>query len=114
MHEASLAQSILETVCRQCQEADYSRILEIRLRIGQASGVQTEALAFAFDVCKGNTLAREASLVIEQVPFNGSCKKCGKIFEISDKYVFNCPNCRSTSFTISSGFEMQIVDMEVE
>lgn len=114
MHEASLAQSLLETVCRQCQEADYSKILEIRLRIGQASGVQTEALAFAFDICKKNTLAKEARLVIEQVPLKGICKKCRKSFEINDKYVFNCPNCRSTSFTISSGFEMQIVDMEVE
>jgi len=114
MHETSLVQSILETVCRQCQEADYSKILEIRLRIGQASGIQTEALVFAFDIIKENTLAKEAFLVIEQVPLKGNCKKCGKGFEISDRYVFNCPNCRSTSFTITSGFEMQIVDMEVE
>ena len=44
MHEASIAQSVLDIAGENCKKAGYSRIDSIRLRIGRASGVMTEAL----------------------------------------------------------------------
>ncbi len=114
MHEASLAYSILETVTGQCQASNFSRILEVRLRIGQASGVQPDSLKFAFDICKQNTLAHEAELLFETVPLGGKCNACGLDFEAEGGVIFSCPHCRSSNFSITRGFETEILDMEVE
>lgn len=114
MHEAALAYSILETVTGQCLEKNFSRILEVRLRIGMGSGVQSDSLKFAFDICKKNTPAHDAEMIIDTVPMGGECNACGRHFETENHLVFNCPFCRSGSFTITQGFETEIVDMEVE
>lgn len=114
MHEASLAYSILETITRQCQSSNFSRILEVRLRIGKGSGVQPDSLKFAFDICKINTLANDAEMTIETVPLGGECRTCGHIFETESSVLFNCPHCRSSNFSITQGFETEIFDMEVE
>lgn len=114
MHEASLAYSILETVVRQCKEENFTRILEVRLRIGQGSGVLADSLKFAFDICKKDTPAHDAEMIIEPVPMGGDCTACGQHFVAESRHIFSCPHCRSNSFTITQGFETQIIDMEVE
>ena len=114
MHEASLAYSILETVIRQCQASNFARILEVRLRIGQASGVQPDSLKFAFDICKKNPLAHDAEITFESVTLGGECKACGQDFAVENKAVFTCPHCGSGNFSITRGFETEILDMEVE
>jgi len=114
MHEASLAYGILDTVCRQSAEKGFEKILEIRLRIGQGAGVQADSLRFAFDIAKEGTRAAAAELVIEQVPLGGYCKDCGKRFTVGERYLLECPACCSPALAVTEGFEMDIVDMEVE
>ena len=114
MHEASLAYSILLTVCNQCTGSGFAKILEIRLRIGQGSGVQSDSLRFAFDIAKKDTVAEQASLVIEQIPLGGHCKDCGQTFTITERYILECPYCKRSELAITDGFEMDILDMEVE
>jgi len=42
------------------------------------------------------------------------CKDCKRDFTVDDvQYVFSCPLCDSKSFEITSGREMEIVDMEM-
>lgn len=113
MHEASIIMSILDTVTEQCHREGYTRISSIRLRIGKASHILPDSLQFAFEIARGETLASDAELVIETVPLCGTCKSCGHGFEV-DGFAFACPNCQSTDLTIDSGFEMEIVDMEVD
>jgi len=114
MHEASLALSILETVCRQCATEGHETILSIHLRIGNASGVMTDSLCFAFDAAKINTIARDASLEIEKIPLGGTCQACRQEFSTAMSYILECPHCQQQEFKITRGFEMEIVDMEVE
>ena len=114
MHEASLAFSILQTVCKQATANGFSKILEIRLRIGLGSGVQADSLAFAFDIAKRATTADQAALLIDQIPLGGHCKDCGQIFTITERYILECPHCKSSALAITEGFEMDIIDMEVE
>jgi len=114
MHEASLAYGILETVHRQSSEKGFEKILEIRLRIGRGAGVQADSLRFAFDIAKEGTRAAAAKLVIEQVPLGGHCKDCGERFTVDARFLLECPACGSSALTVTEGFEMNIVDMEVE
>nr|MBF0221175.1 hydrogenase maturation nickel metallochaperone HypA [Desulfobulbaceae bacterium] len=113
MHEASIIMGVLETVTRQCQQEGYTKINSIRLRIGKASSILPDSLYFAFDAAKINTLAHGAELIIESVPIGGTCKACGHDFAV-EEFIFNCQNCQSTKINVSRGFDMEIVDMDVD
>jgi hydrogenase nickel incorporation protein HypA/HybF len=113
MHEASIVLSLLDTLTDRCREEGYGSIESIRLRIGMASGIMPEAIDFAFQAAKTDTIARDAQLYIEMVPVGGSCSDCRKVFEVSEAYVIKCPLCGSPSFKIEKGYELDIVEMEV-
>ena len=113
MHEASIIMGVLETVSRQCQREGYQKINAIRLRIGKAASILPDSLYFAFDAAKMNTLAHDAELIIETVPLGGTCNSCNHEFEVNS-YIFNCPSCQSTNIDVSQGFDMDIVDMDVD
>lgn len=113
MHEASIIMGILETVTRQCQLEGYRTINSIRLRIGKASSILPDSLHFAFDAAKLHTIAKNATLIIDEVPIGGACSACGHQFTV-ETFIFDCPACHSTKIKVSQGFDMEIVDMEVD
>ncbi len=114
MHEASIALSILDIVGERCRAEGYSVVESVRVKIGRAAGIMPEALVFTFDAAKEDTPAREAKLVIDLVPLGGSCRSCGKDFEVEDAYVLECPLCGSTDFKVDKGYEMEIVEIDVK
>ena len=114
MHEASIALSILDIVTKRCNAEGYNVVESVRLRIGRAAGIMPEALVFTFDIAKDETPARDAKLIIDLVPLGGICSGCGSDFEVEDAYVLNCPLCGSTAFKIDKGYEMEIVEIDVE
>jgi len=113
MHEASIALSVLNTLTEECRQRGFSAIESVRIRIGKASGVLPDALSFAFDIAKADTIAKEATLHIDLISLGGRCHACGANFEVEDRFVIACPHCQDSDFTIDQGFEMNIVDMEV-
>jgi len=115
MHETALAISILDIVVQKCSEAGGNVVDSVRLRIGKAAGVLPDALLFAFDAAKLDTVAAHAQLEIEAVPVGGTCNECKKEFTITGdaQFVFACPLCNAKSFEIHSGREMEIIDMEI-
>ena len=114
MHELSIALSILDIVESACRNHDCSRVELVRVRIGRAAGVMSDALAFSFDAAKGGTLAEGASLEIDEVPVGGHCRDCASDFTVEEKYVFGCPKCGGVEFTVHSGHELEVVDLEVD
>lgn len=114
MHEASIAMSILDTVTKQCLAEGYESIEAVRVQIGKAAGIQPDALGFAFDIAKQGTIAAAAVLLIDHILVGGICHDCGREFEIGDnRFVYRCPACGSSSLKVDRGYEMQIIDMEV-
>lgn len=113
MHEASIALNVIEIAAENCRKAGYSRIDSIRLRIGRASGVMTDALLFAFDALKIDTIAAGATVIIDEIPVSGICGNCGKDFITKEVYVLCCPECGGLSFKVNTGRELEILDMEV-
>lgn len=113
MHEASIAISLIETVADICQKEGYNSIESVRLKVGKSAGILPDALLFAFDVAKTGTPASQAQLIIEYIPLGGFCRECGSQFESEERYIFSCPDCKSSAIKITRGDEMQIIDMEV-
>jgi len=113
MHELSIAQHILEIISDQCHSSGYSRIESVHLRIGRASGIMSDALLFAFDAIKAESLAEGAVLHIEEIPVSGACNDCKGDFVVQEDYILACPHCGGGSFKMVAGREMDIIEMEV-
>ena len=113
MHEASIAISLIKTVSDLCQQEGYNSIESVRIKVGKAAGILPDALLFAFDIAKAGTLASQAELIIEYIPLGGFCRECGSELESEERYIFSCPDCKSSRIKITRGDELQIVDMEV-
>jgi len=113
MHEASIALSVLKTVTEECTQRGFCDIETVRLRIGAGAGILPEALTFAFDIAKKETIAQAANLQIDLIPLGGLCDDCGSKFEAEERFILECPQCHGTNFNINQGYEMDIVDMEV-
>lgn len=113
MHEVSLALSLLNIVEEKCREGGYHSVESVKVRIGKASGILPEAFAFVLEVAKKDTIARDAKFIIDVVPLGGFCSGCARQFETEETYIFECPLCGSNSFQIHKGWEMEIVEMEV-
>jgi hydrogenase nickel incorporation protein HypA/HybF len=113
MHELSIAESLLEVALENCSSQGFSRIGSIKVLIGKASGLMPDALLFGFNAVKEGTAADQAVLEIEEVPVSGRCNICEKDFTTESVYVLNCPHCEGVSFTIKTGRELMITEMEV-
>jgi hydrogenase nickel incorporation protein HypA/HybF len=113
MHEVSIALNLIEIASDQCIKNGYSSIESINLKIGRASGIMSDALTFAFEAIKGDSIAAAAVLNIEEIPVTGHCDGCDNGFTVEEEYVLCCPACGGTSFRITAGRELDIIDMEV-
>lgn len=113
MHELSIAQNLLDIVSEQCFKNGYKEIESINIKVGRASGIMPDALSFAFNAIKSDSIAKNASLNIEEIPVSGQCKDCNNTFVTEEEYVLCCPFCKGPSFIITAGRELDVIDMEV-
>ncbi len=112
MHEAALAENILNIAFEAAQKNHAAKIFKIGLRLGEMAGVEVEALNFSFDVLKKNPPAEDAKLVIERVPITAACNSCGKIFRL-ERYNFFCPECDGV-LILKSGRELLVDFVDCE
>ncbi len=113
MHEFSIIDSLISAVNKECINAGFNKVKKIKILVGKASGAMPEALLFAFDVLKKQTIADEASLLIEKIPVAGHCNNCQCAFTTEESFIFACPYCDSSSLKINSGRELDIAEIEV-
>ena len=113
MHEVSLAMGLLEMIEEKCRAEGYRRVDSVRVRVGKASGVLPEAFALAFEAVKPDTLAGGAKFIIDTVPLGGLCGHCGNRFTTAEPFLAECPLCSSTSFKINQGYELELVELDV-
>jgi hydrogenase nickel incorporation protein HypA/HybF len=111
MHEVSLMMSIMDTALQTAEREQAKRIIKISLQIGVKSGVVVDSLEFAFEMVSKNTIAEQATLEIETVPFRGECLVCGHRFE--SKQFLVCDKCGNFA-KVLSGQELNIKLIEVE
>lgn len=113
MHEVGIMHSALSIAENQALAVGATIIHEIRLRVGQLSGVVPEALEHAFVILKAGGMAENACLVIDYVPAICWCSSCKKEFESSGMFC-TCPTCGTPSGEIRKGRELEIVSLEVD
>lgn len=84
------------------------------MRIGAISGVDAEALRFAFEACTAaaDSIAAGAQLEIESVPARAHCRECAADFTIESGFIFQCPRCAAFSGDVRSGRELELARLE--
>ncbi len=113
MHEVSLMKNLLGVVARAAERGGGGPVRTIHLRIGELSGVNEDALRFAFDVLRRGTVAEGGKLECEIVPLELRCRACGAEF-CPRELVFICPACQSAEIDVKTGREMEVDYIDVD
>ena len=113
MHEYSLVRSLLEQVDALRRERDAESVVEVRISIGQFSGVEPDLFHLAFDALVEGSPMQGAQLQLEQVELAANCDTCGRDF-IVEHFHFECPACRSSSVTVVRGEDLILESVTME
>lgn len=113
MHEAGIAQSILDIAVNTAKRNSARKITLVAVRIGKMSAVDEASLRFAFEALKADTMARDAVFDYTEVPLKGKCLDCGTEEEF-EGYFMNCLKCGSSKVSLISGSELEVSHIEVE
>lgn len=112
MHEVGIIESALEVIRREAHAHRATHVNRVVMRIGAISGVDAEALRFAFEACTPDSIAAGAALEIENVPARAHCRACDEDFTIESGFIFQCPRCRAFSGEVRSGRELELARLE--
>lgn len=110
MHEVALSRQVARIVSRN---AAGREVLEIELEVGHLRQVVPEALQFAWNAVRKNTLRGPAQLKITQIPAVVNCRECNETTEMGEILDFRCQKCFSRDLQIISGEEFRVVSIEV-
>jgi len=113
MHEISSAQSIIDIAEAKAREENSRSIQTIKIRLGEFTTIVREALEFAFEVARRETLAENARLDIERVPMALSCVLCGPVTDPVREICLICPQC-GLPLKVVSGEELHVEYIEVD
>ena len=111
MHEFSIIQGIVDIVLETAREKQLTHISVVEVEVGKASGVIREAMDFAWEAARKDTLLSKAVLKIVEVPLVIRCNTCGRQYEPAEIYDI-CPGCGEVSPVIITGKELRVVAVE--
>jgi len=113
MHELSIAMGIVELAEKEAKKGGGSVIESIELEIGKLSGVEIEALDFAWPVAVKDTMLANAKRTIISINGKAKCADCGLVFDIENLFD-SCPKCNSYLKDIFQGKELRIKAITVD
>jgi hydrogenase nickel incorporation protein HypA/HybF len=117
MHEVGIASSILEAGHRELALRPGSTLVSIGVRVGVLSGVDIEALRFAFECLVADTADENVRFITESCPRTNRCTSCEREFPSPAGSPFldaPCPHCGSTGTQFVSGDELDLAYVEIE
>ncbi len=112
MHELSIAHAVVSTVT-QALPVPHPRVRQVRVRIGELSGVVPQALEFAYEVAAQGTALADAVLVIDREPVVVACPTCGPQ-QLAGTTDFRCPSCGVPCGDVIAGKDLQVVDVTLD
>lgn len=131
MHEWALAEGVILTALRVAQERKATRILRVRIKLGELQQVEEEIFSTALVELSKNTPAEGAEFLLTREPATLKCNRCsyewkvetGKMNPAEAELIhflpeaahtyLKCPKCGSPDFAIESGRGVWIESVEV-
>ena len=112
MHEASLAGGVLQLVEEAARRDGFTRVVTLRLAVGQLAGVELPALRFALQSLTPGTLLEDAQIQIDEPPGQAWCMDCCMTVALALRGDA-CPVCGGFQLQPNGGLELRVVDMDV-
>jgi len=113
MHELSIAEALIKQVTAIASEHQATEIRSITVEIGVLSGVDPEALKWAFPIAAEDSVASGAELVLETEPAIVTCNDCGAATPVAHPAYLLCASCDSPQVTIDKGRNLLIQSIEL-
>ncbi|MCI9207086.1 hydrogenase maturation nickel metallochaperone HypA [Adlercreutzia caecimuris] len=114
MHELGLMTGVMDAAVEAAREAGATRLLGVKVSIGEATEAVEDALVFAFEaLAEADDFTRGATLDLTMIRPRSLCLECGEEFE-HDLYSRFCPKCDSFATELLAGRELQIDSIEVD
>lgn len=112
MHELSIVMGILKIAENEAKKAGATKVDLIELEIGTLSGIELDALNFAWSRAIQDTVLATAEKKIDLIEAKAQCMECDHIFSLKQVYD-PCPNCNNYLKGILQGKELRVKALEV-
>ncbi|HEX4038965.1 MAG TPA: hydrogenase maturation nickel metallochaperone HypA [Acidobacteriaceae bacterium] len=112
MHELSIALSMIERIEEEAVKHS-GKVRSAQVKIGVLSGVDCEALKFAWEIARAGTDLEETELEIEKVALLVRCPACGKTYSPEIQSLF-CQECITPEQNILTGKELELTTLEID
>ncbi len=113
MHELAITEGIMQAAIPAAVKSGAKRILEIRLKVGELSGVIPACVEEYFSMLSEGTIAQGAAIVSETIPASIECRDCGWSGPM-DRRLRGCPSCGGKNIRITGGREYYVDSLKVE
>lgn len=115
MHEMALTGSLVELVIHQATICEANRVIAVHLKIGDLRDVIDNLLKGCFQHLAKGTIAQDAIIEIDHIPMIVLCNECQKEFSADPMYLkkLSCPHCGMRNFSLVSGREFYVEDIEI-
>ncbi|HEV2114504.1 MAG TPA: hydrogenase maturation nickel metallochaperone HypA [Terriglobales bacterium] len=113
MHELGIASSVLQEAREEAQRHPGARLRKVRVRVGELSGVNPDALRFCFEVLVRDAKLEPLELEIETCARQQRCPACDLTFTVAG-YDLSCPTCGTAETQFVSGDELELASLEME
>ncbi len=114
MHELGLMTGVMDAAVEAARGAGATRLLGVKVSIGEATEAVEDALVFAFEaLAEADDFTRGATLDLTMIRPRSLCLECGEEFE-HDRFHRFCPECDSFATELLAGRELQIDSIEVD
>jgi hydrogenase nickel incorporation protein HypA/HybF len=114
MHELSIAMSIVEMAQEEAERRGRVKVQAVHLRLGLLSGVVREALLSSYEMACQATPLEGSQLLIEEIPVEVLCPKCGGPWLVRSIQWFCCPECGTPTPTVVRGKELEVTALEIK
>jgi hydrogenase nickel incorporation protein HypA/HybF len=112
MHELGIAASVLQEARQEAMRRP-GRLRKVKVRVGELSGVNPEALSFSFEVLARDARMEPLELEIESCVRRQRCRACDQTFVVAG-YDLICPACGAADTEFVSGDELELASLEME
>jgi hydrogenase nickel incorporation protein HypA/HybF len=112
MHELSIALSMIEQIEEEAEKHGGGIVEVVYVRIGELSGVDAQALRFAYEMASDRTSLASSRLEIEPVRLLVFCPQCHSTHKPDPQHIF-CPRCLTPEQEILEGRELEVRALEL-
>lgn len=111
MHEYSLVQAMFDRIEAVAHARHAVAVRRVRVRIGQAAGVEVSLLCTAYDTFRVRTICQDAPLDVEEVPVEWACPDGHGVIAAGAR--LRCATC-GRSARLAAGDEIVLEQLELE